>query len=392
MSVKPNRFLQDPSQRAALYHDADGRCQSCGAELEDSWHADHIVPWSVSQRTNVFEMQALCASCNSRKGAQMQSNHTFTFDSQKLRPGQRGAIDTILSRRRSAETVTSIVLPARYGKSDVARLSALQMMADGLVSNALIVVPARNLVEQMLDEDKLRGSAQRYGFPAEVFYGVQTITAPPRLTRMRRARLSAITTSMANLHLTDLTRWVDMMLGPTGPRLPPVVYMDEAHLGSEGNRWGNITMTLVRAGAYVVVMTATPFRTDGLPIPGFESQRQVLKTAATSDGGERVIYELEPDWETTLPDAMLEDPPPLAGIAYQPFGIAGFLDDVGETAVAKVVLDDLPDAAIRRAYREALRDPAIMETAIRFFLDRVEEPQRRSEAGRYKWHRLCWQP
>ena len=303
--------------------------------------------------------------------------------SEKLRPGQRGAIAAVLERRRNNEAFTSIVLPTRYGKSDVVRLSALQMIRDGLVSNALIVVPARNLVEQMLDYTKLTASALRYGFPVEAFWPVQTINSPPRIARLREAKMSAITTSMANLHTDILTRWVDMMLGPSGPGVPPVVYMDEAHLGSDGNRWGNISRTLAKAGAYVVVLTATPFRSDGQPIPGFEVDRVVLETM--SDGREKVIHELEPHWETTLPEAMEEDPPPVAGITYQPFGIAGRLDDMDDAVTKRVILDDLSDAAVRRAYRESLRDPAIMESAIRFFLtelrNRRMEPRQAGTSG-----------
>ena len=122
----------------------------------------------------------------------------FTIDRAKLRPGQRGAIDTILARRRAGARFTSIVLPTRYGKSDAARLSALLMQDAGMVSNALIITPAKNLVEQMLEDAKLRASADLYGFPPSAFYPVQTINAPPRIRRLREAKLSAITASMAN--------------------------------------------------------------------------------------------------------------------------------------------------------------------------------------------------
>ena len=209
------------------------------------------------------------------------------------------------------EKFTSVVLPTRYGKSDVVRLSALQMIRDGLASNALIVVPAMNLVEQMLDDTKLRDSARRYGFPFEAYGQTQTVNAPPRPSRLRAARLSAITTHMANRHINTLTYWVDMMRGPQGPGAPPVVYMDEAHLGSDGNRWGNISATLAEAGAYVVVLTATPFRSDGKPIPGFQVDRVVLETM--SDGREKVLNELAPHFELTLAEAMEEDAPASGG-------------------------------------------------------------------------------
>lgn len=308
----------------------------------------------------------------------------FTFNWEKLRLGQRQAINTIRSRVRAREPFTSIVLPTRYGKSDVARLATLQMMSDGTVSNGLIVAPATNLVEQLLDESRLEASSRYYGFSRDVFFGVQTINNPPRLTRLKRSPLSSITTHMANLHIPILQQWVNTMIAdPSGPRLWPVVFMDEAHLASDSNRWGNIAETLANAGAHVVVMTATPYRQDGRPIPGFDRDRYVLET--TSEGGERVVYDLEPHWETTLQQAMEEDPPPIAQITYQPFGIRGRLENIDDATVDRIVLDDLDDADIRRAYRESLRNDAVMEDAIRFFLtelgNRRRDPRQAKVAG-----------
>jgi 5-methylcytosine-specific restriction endonuclease McrA len=39
-------------------------------DLGDDWEADHIVPYRLTKRTNVHEMQALCAVCNRKKGGQ----------------------------------------------------------------------------------------------------------------------------------------------------------------------------------------------------------------------------------------------------------------------------------------------------------------------------------
>lgn len=63
------RTLQSKKLRSLLYYSQDGKCAICGRDLPDDWHADHIVPWVVSQRTNVHEMQALCPRCNLQKGA-----------------------------------------------------------------------------------------------------------------------------------------------------------------------------------------------------------------------------------------------------------------------------------------------------------------------------------
>ena len=55
--------------RAALVRAFDGKCADCGSELGPDWHADHIVPWMKTHRTNFHEMQPLCRACNLKKGA-----------------------------------------------------------------------------------------------------------------------------------------------------------------------------------------------------------------------------------------------------------------------------------------------------------------------------------
>lgn len=64
------RFLRDKEQRWMLFNWSDGKCSICGCPITfDNFHADHIDPHIKTKRTNVYEMQALCPSCNARKGA-----------------------------------------------------------------------------------------------------------------------------------------------------------------------------------------------------------------------------------------------------------------------------------------------------------------------------------
>lgn len=377
MTYNPSsRFLRSPDLRETLYYEAGGLCQSCGAILELDWHADHIVPWQLSQRTNIFEMQALCPQCNKRKGTHMANEgYDFTIDIGKLRPGQRGAFNKIVDRCWRGERYTSIVLPTRYGKTDVARVSTLQMWKEGIVSGALIVEPNTILVSQALDDNKMRACYGRYDINLPREPRTYTIESPPRLARLRTALFSSITTSMASRHLSTLEQWIDYVGREQGRGAPPVVFMDEAHTGSDENTWGKITTTLAEAGAFVVVMTATPFRSDGRPIPGFKFERNVV--AVDGGGKERVVYEMEPHWITTIQEALEEDNPALCQITYQPFGIAGEyirFDDIAN--IEDVVLDDLDESEIRRQYRAALREPIIVEKACRFFLTELQNRRR----------------
>jgi 5-methylcytosine-specific restriction endonuclease McrA len=63
------RTLRSAKRRALLLIEAGHHCPRCGTELTDEdFEADHEEPWSVTHRTNVHEMQALCRRCNRKKG------------------------------------------------------------------------------------------------------------------------------------------------------------------------------------------------------------------------------------------------------------------------------------------------------------------------------------
>lgn len=70
-----NRFLRSKRLRALLWYTAGGKCQRCGCDLPNDFAADHIIPYSVSKRTNFHEMQVLCHKCNREKGAMELRRH-----------------------------------------------------------------------------------------------------------------------------------------------------------------------------------------------------------------------------------------------------------------------------------------------------------------------------
>ena len=70
-----DRTLKSKRLRAVLWTAAGGKCQRCGRDLPDNWHADHVIPWVKTHDTNVHDMQALCPKCNLRKGSRMQRSH-----------------------------------------------------------------------------------------------------------------------------------------------------------------------------------------------------------------------------------------------------------------------------------------------------------------------------
>lgn len=62
------RRLFSAKQRRALAIYAKFNCEICRARL-DRFEADHVVPWSKGGKTDVRNGQALCPTCNRKKGA-----------------------------------------------------------------------------------------------------------------------------------------------------------------------------------------------------------------------------------------------------------------------------------------------------------------------------------
>jgi len=64
-----------------------------------------------------------------------------TFIPATNREGIPEAVEAIYRRHLDGETATAIVLPPRYGKSDVIRLSALELVQTGEAPAALALAP-----------------------------------------------------------------------------------------------------------------------------------------------------------------------------------------------------------------------------------------------------------
>ena len=73
----------------------------------------------------------------------------------------------------------------------------------------------------------------------------------------RDAQIVAMTVQMANQHRQFLTDWVEWELQKKG--VPPAFFIDEAHTGSDSNQWGQTAEALAEAGAFLTLLTATPF-------------------------------------------------------------------------------------------------------------------------------------
>ncbi len=379
MAKDSDRFLQDPGLRASLYDNADGLCQKCGDPLPNSWHADHVVPWSLTRRTNLFEMQALCPNCNLHKGDKtVQRLPVFEFNKKKFRQGQSDAFDeTVLRIQNRGESHTAIVLPTRYGKSDYMRMTGLYLLNQGAVSGVMVMAPNRVLRNQMVSKEKVDQSFRLYETRVERINqrgerrrGISpyNMNDRPQIERMADSELIAATTSMVDRNLSTIIHWIDYLKSRYG--VYPVIFVDEAHVASNQTAWGKTIAALAEARAFIVLCTATPYRTDGQPIPGFRidpisvedlSSRQRRGAHVYQMQGQKVVYRLVAHHVTTFQQAWQESV--LCQVSRESFEVD--LREHGMDGYEDHLLSGLGETSSRRALFEAVRQPDVVREGVR---------------------------
>ena len=317
-------------------------------------------------------MQALCPACNKKKGNKMPEYSGLSMNLDAFRPGQRGAYDTIVEGIRSGKDSLGIVLPPRYGKSDVMRMSAIRLIKDRIISRAFLITPNSILTAQLLNQKKLSDMQRRYGLDPSMRISTAAVEKKPTLPFFD-VDLMAMNIQMANSNIRFFDQLVKDIIRRTGLR--PAVFFDEAHTGSIDNTWGRCIRMWQEAGAFVVALTATPFRTDKGQIPGFTYnpianepitiRRPSGDREITISEGVSQTYVVEADFGIGFREVWdEEDPPVLCKVSRMPFEVhLDQLDGLTDEVKAARVLSDLSQEQTRGVLMEALKDEKVIEDA-----------------------------
>ena len=196
------------------------------------------------------------------------------------------------------------------------------------------------------------------------------INASPKIEMMVDSEIVAATNSMVSNNLPTFRHWIDY-LRKSHRDVPPVIFVDEAHTASNQTAWGQTIADLAAAGAYIVLCTATPYRTDGQPIPGFKVEtiavedlqdRQRRGAYIHQRQGQRVVYRLVAHHVTTFEQAWQESV--LCQVSRESFDID--LREHGMDGYEHHMLSGLEsELSSRRALHEAVRDPGVIREGVR---------------------------
>jgi superfamily II DNA or RNA helicase len=236
-------------------------CKLCGRAIPfDLMHGDHIVPWSLGGLTTIANLQALCGSCNLRKGSQPQEVADALFNVEHVAPGraklrqwQEEAMPIVLGAIEH-EPVLVEACPGA-GKTRFGLEVACRLVATGQISRVLVVVPTLAIA----DEWQRAASMATPGAP----------TLPLRSQRDWRAVdpigdewFGAIITYQSLFASTEM-----FLAHATDPGQRTLVIFDEVHHAGANSAWGTSAQEAFASGAAAILsMSGTPFRTKRDPI------------------------------------------------------------------------------------------------------------------------------
>lgn len=196
-----------------------------------------------------------------------RTNNPLTIiDPSNLRDCQFGAMKCILEKFLDNSNTVSIVSPPRTGKTDMIRLSSLELIERRLACHSIIAAPASILKQQASDKNQIKLMFSRH--KTKLSRQIQM----DRVNKFDRQGLEDIfekqnphwvfmTTQMLVSNIAEICEVIRKIVKATGKRF--LIYIDEGHSAAEGKEWGNAVEYLWNSGAMVCLFTGTPYRDDG---------------------------------------------------------------------------------------------------------------------------------
>lgn len=231
-------------ERTALFLASDGRCSTCGTELEPGWHADHVWPWSRGGETDVTNGQALCPTCNLEKGDMVV----------ELRAWQRSAINAYYAHGEGRDFLACATPGA--GKTTFALELARQLLDGGSVRRIAVVVPTDSLRQQWAD------AAARFGLNLKPVGKKGTAPGDESLDYEKPGYVGYVATYQ------QLARGAGADLARRAARVPTMAILDEIHHAGDSRAWGDGLTYAMEHAVTRLALTGTPWRQDkSSPIP-----------------------------------------------------------------------------------------------------------------------------
>ena len=305
----------------------------------------------------------------------------------KLREGQRLALNILQDRIADKQPTTSIVLPTRYGKSDVMRLAAYICKAAKVAGSSLVLSPSEFLRNQIVSPEKIISMVQRYQLPFDMA-GTTKVRAMTDAFEWKPFSngeyLLSATIQLASRQIDRMKQLAEHCAHEMGG--PLIVHIDECQETSEQKKRGLLVTKLTEAGALVVLYTATAVRADGEIIPGFsvevlseeESIRYECRETENPDtiridkySGIKRMVRLKADHETTFRQAWNEKPSPVCNLSREVVDVQ-ILDKNNDL----VLLSECSKSKASELLGQAVRHPEVIRKGVKMLLAELSTRKR----------------
>ncbi len=265
------RRLQSKALRYALLSATDGRCAHCNTELVDGWHADHVIPWSKTHETNVHDMQALCPTCNLKKGTMNFRKH-------------QSAMNTICNRLLEGDTRRKIIASVTPGggKSVLPQILAKRLIPK-IADKICWVVPRLTLQNQAAKCFLDHSDRALVGHSLEIRESTNQ-KDPSRTFNGFTTTYNAIGVAAGTTLNSDEFK-----------KHRYILVLDEPQHVEDGGSWHRALQPLVDRCALLVLMSGTLDRNDRKPVafvPYKSGEKTLVADDSESDAVASVRYGL----------------------------------------------------------------------------------------------------
>ena len=231
--------LFSKKQRIALAMASNWKCLICGIPLPKHWHSDHKIPFSKGGKTDVINGQALCPTCNLKKGNKMNKV--------TLRKWQEDALSQALFKMPNQKLFLTHATPG--GGKTLHGLSVFDALLNkGDVSHVVVVAPSTVLINQWQSE-----AINNYGADLKPCMLYQH---EPDFDEYK-----GIVMAYQSMHLNAEALRIFCSVNNV------LVIADELHHVSDNQSWGDSFRHAFEPAKNILGLTGTPWSANGYNIP-----------------------------------------------------------------------------------------------------------------------------
>lgn len=239
---KSTRFFKQADRRTAFIA-ANGFCEECKDPLPANFHADHKKPFCAGGETTLDNIQALCPSCNLKKGGK---SGIWTPQGITLRSWQADAFASCI-RVVTRGTPALVQATPGAGKTIFACTIARYLRDTGRVDRVLVVSPLASLKKAWADDMSM--------FEIELDPDCGN-------GKERTSEFSGKSTTYQSMigQGADVERILQH-------QKDTLVILDEVHHVGDNCSWGIGLQQACKNARAILCLSGTPFRSDGNQIP-----------------------------------------------------------------------------------------------------------------------------